>query len=49
MKFVKVVLDKESEIFVVHVLALKTLEMTIQPSQIAQIIDNKPIQIVVLK
>ena len=43
------VLDAESETFVVHVVVLKAPEITILLSQIAQITGVSPVQIVALK
>lgn len=45
----KVALDEESEIFMVHVAALQAPEMTIYPSQTAQIIGGKSVWVVALK
>lgn len=42
-EFIKAALDEESETFVVYVLALQAPEMTIHPSQTAQIICVKPV------
>lgn len=42
-------LDRNSEIFVIHVVSLKALKMTIHFSKAAQVIDNNLVQVVTLK
>ena len=50
-EFVKAALDKESNIFVMHVAALEALlsGMTIYPSQAAQILNSDPVHVAGLK
>lgn len=48
-KVVKAILDKDLEIFVIHILFLQALEMIIYLLQIAQIICVKLIQVTLLK
>lgn len=48
-EFAKAILDKVLKIFLFHVLALQALEIAIYPSEIAQIINVKPIQVASLK
>lgn len=46
--FAKVVLGKNFKTFVIHIAALETPVMTIQPLQIAQLINDNLVQITAL-